>query len=87
MDTQGYEGFVLRGAAAFLASRPPLVLEFWPYGMNRSGSYPLLREALKPYSTFIDLDAPSVRRPISELDALREEIGPDGAWRDILLCE
>ena len=37
MDIQGYEVTALRGAQAVLASRIPLVMEFWPSGILASG--------------------------------------------------
>ncbi|MER2606591.1 MAG: FkbM family methyltransferase [Siculibacillus sp.] len=46
IDTQGHEGFVFAGGRGLLAASAPIVCEFWPYGMERSGGYPLLRETL-----------------------------------------
>ena len=39
MDVQGHEGHVLRGAEGILSgdSRPFVVVEFWPYGLERAG--------------------------------------------------
>ena len=39
MDIQGHEAKFLEGATAFFASHPkvPLAMEFWPYGIKRSG--------------------------------------------------
>ncbi len=39
MDIQGHEGKFLKGAARFFADHPrlPLMMEFWPYGLRRSG--------------------------------------------------
>lgn len=41
-DTQGSEYKILRGAARLLAAgwRPVLLLEFWPYGLSKSGDDP-----------------------------------------------
>ncbi len=36
-DIQGFEGYLLRGAAATLAHGAPVLSEFWPYGILRSG--------------------------------------------------
>ena len=47
IDTQGYEGEVFKGATKILAQRPPILFEFWPYGLNRSGGFPYLKEAVK----------------------------------------
>ena len=86
MDVQGYEGWALAGAVQTLAHTPPLVIEFWPYGMQRAESFDLLQLALAPYGYFIDLaDKHAVRRPLEELPALHREIGEDGAYSDLLL--
>lgn len=37
MDVQGHEGHVLAGASTLLDSSIPVVAEFWPYGLRRSG--------------------------------------------------
>lgn len=41
IDTQGYEGHVLAGAAGIMArppdARPVVVCELWPYGLERAG--------------------------------------------------
>ncbi len=37
VDIQGHEGFFLRGARVTLAAGAPVVSEFWPYGILRSG--------------------------------------------------
>lgn len=57
MDAQGFEGHILTGAKNALAGKPPLVLEFWPYAMNRAGSYEILKDAVLAagYSNFCDV--------------------------------
>lgn len=42
-DTQGSEARILRGAAQLLASgwRPLMIIEFWPFGLTRSGDDPM----------------------------------------------
>jgi len=47
IDTQGHEGHVLSGAPDLLASSTPFVAEFWPYGLERSGGWDLLRNILR----------------------------------------
>jgi FkbM family methyltransferase len=37
VDIQGHEGYFLSGARATLAEGAPVVSEFWPYGILRSG--------------------------------------------------
>ncbi len=46
MDVQGYEGFVLEGGMNTLSKKPPLVIEFWPYGLDKFNSYNLLKKNL-----------------------------------------
>lgn len=46
IDVQGYEGFVLEGARNTLKHNPPLVIEFWPYALERSGCTELLKEII-----------------------------------------
>jgi FkbM family methyltransferase len=71
MDTQGYEGYVLKGAAGLLAKQVPLVSEFWPYGMKRTGSFQDFRQAIAHYRGYIDLSAEQEGlQPIARLDAL-----------------
>lgn len=74
LDVQGFEGAALAGAPRAIAQRPPLVAEFWPYGMERAGTYPALREALKAYRRFRVLGRRGDWRPMTDLDLLRESI-------------
>lgn len=46
IDTQGHEGHVLACAKRMATMRCPVVLEFWPYGLERSGGYKMLRDAI-----------------------------------------
>jgi FkbM family methyltransferase len=86
MDVQGYEGWALAGAAQTLAQTPPLVIEFWPYGIQRAGSFDALQQALTPYGSFVDLADPTARRrSIDELTALYKEIGEGGNYTDLMV--
>jgi FkbM family methyltransferase len=85
MDVQGFEGHVLTGSREMLRGHPPLILEFWPGGLSRTGGFELLKASLAAYSSFIDLAAPRRVRTISELDLLADEIGPGTAQTDILV--
>jgi FkbM family methyltransferase len=44
MDVQGYEGFVMEGGMNTLSKKPPLVIEFWPYGLDKFNSYNLVKK-------------------------------------------
>lgn len=89
MDTQGFEGFVLQGAPQALRRRPPLVIEFWPYGMQRTGCYDALKQALLDagYAAFHDLGTRTGPVPLSAdtLDAVRRRLGDGGPFTDLLL--
>jgi FkbM family methyltransferase len=91
MDTQGYEGFVLRGGAALLAAGVPIVTEFWPYGMRRAGSYPLFREQLSTYRGFIDLNTADsgsepALQPMGDLDRLHDTLDVnERSYTDLLV--
>ena len=93
MDTQGFEGHVLQGANHLLEQGVPMVLEFWPYGLKRSGGYELLLESLdgSKYKYFIKLDANDTRKiPLSRvsLDVFCSELekGVDGFADILVLC-
>lgn len=85
MDLQGYEGIALQGASRLLERKPPMVMEFWPSGMRQAQSFELLKKALMVYSTYIDLNNPSVTHPISDLDKLYISFGAGEEFTDILL--
>ena len=55
MDTQGYEPIVLSGAKNLINSKTPLVLEFWPYALKRSGLWEKMFEHLKSFDYYVDL--------------------------------
>jgi FkbM family methyltransferase len=86
MDIQGYEGHALCGAKVMLAEKPPLILEFWPYGMMRAKSFSPLCHSIAHYRGFFDLNNPAhPLRPLDELNSLFDEIGPTGRFTDILV--
>ncbi len=67
MDTQGYEGLVLAGASAIIASGIPVVTEYWPYSLKRIGAFDSFVAAVGKFTAFIDLDVPDVIRPAATL--------------------
>lgn len=86
MDIQGYEGHALLGAERLIARKVPMVLEFWPYGMQRAGSFQHLIEQTSTYRGFVDLDSPGLDlRPMSALPELAGKLGEGGAHTDILV--
>jgi len=92
IDTQGYEGHVLQGAQRILqrpiGERPMIVLEFWPYGLDRVDGFSRLIEYLQEFGSLRDLratnwqTAPAIQA--SNLIALREELLSDAATGGLL---
>jgi FkbM family methyltransferase len=85
IDVQGYEGHVLRGAGALLASKTPICIEFWPYALQRAGSIEPLLESVAGYEVFYDLSQAGGPRPIHELRPFFDEIGYGEQQTDILI--
>jgi FkbM family methyltransferase len=74
IDVQGYEGFVLEGGMNILSKKPPLVIEFWPYGLDKFNSYNLLKKNLIKlnYTNCYNLNLKSYIKDLTEdkLDGL-----------------
>lgn len=75
MDTQGHEGHILEGGQASLGlEAPAVVLEFWPYGLNRAGGKTKYFEFLERAGAIYDInraDWPTTGRVgVAELMAL-----------------
>jgi FkbM family methyltransferase len=90
MDTQGFEGFVLAGAKEALRAKPPLVVEFWPYGWEQSGCFAAFKQAIfdSHYRWFYDLSKPGVRQKVSfdAFDRLYGQLGVESqAFTDLLI--
>lgn len=92
IDTQGHEGQVLAGANRLVAAKVPLVIEFWPYGLNRSGGYSKLRRQLSTYRQIIDMNSDHGPRlvDLEALDSLYEvliqrEKDNESHHRDLML--
>jgi FkbM family methyltransferase len=71
MDVQGFEGHVLAGASRALGARPVVVLELWPYALDRAGGRELLFDSLTGYDRFFDINDPGhgpyAHRDLAEL--------------------
>jgi FkbM family methyltransferase len=75
VDVQGFEGHVLTGARRVLECRPPLVVELWPYGLDRSGGRKAMFDGLARYDRIYDVGGPLPRLVLQQdLDALAESI-------------
>lgn len=58
MDTQGHEGHVLAGASRLLDSDVPVVIEYWPYALERAGGLGLLWDLVaQHYRRVVDVRA------------------------------
>jgi FkbM family methyltransferase len=56
IDVQGHEGHLLSGASTLLERRLPVVMEFWPYGLRRSGGLELVQDIVSQhYERIVDL--------------------------------
>lgn len=91
MDTQGYEGHILKGASLFLErSRGAIVTEFWPYGLERAGGgFKLFEIAIlnSGFRYLIDLNGltETVKLTPLNLERLRQEYSQGGRSTDLLI--
>ena len=86
MDAEAHEGHILAGASSLLEHGPPLVLEFNPAHLDRTGDRALLQRALEDsYTHFAAMHRERNRskgdfplRPLSELPTVAERfLGKD----------
>jgi FkbM family methyltransferase len=79
IDVQGHESQVLDGASAVFSSGSPIVLEFWPYGLERARGYRRLLDLLQGCPDLFDITtSPARRLRHAELDTLRQTLpGPE----------
>ena len=57
IDVQGNESKVLKGSSKLIKKKIPFVIEFWPYGINRSNNKENLSNELKKFKYFFDLNS------------------------------
>ena len=70
-DTQGYEGFVLRGAIRLIRAGVPFCIEFWPAGCRRTGCLAELLLAIETqFVGYVDLSDPA--RVVRDPSTIRE---------------
>ena len=89
MDVQGFEGYVLAGASDVLSKQVPICIEFWPYGLKRSGCYPQLKSALinngyKCFYNLHDIIISPILLTEESIDSLYNKIGESGDNVDLL---
>lgn len=91
VDVQGYEAGVLEGARGILERDVPVVIEFWPYGLRRSGGLDALCSLLeRSFTAFVDLREPGLdgrvaRHPIGRLHAFEADYRDGAEATDLLL--
>jgi len=69
IDTQGYEGFILDGGKDTLSAKATIVIEFWPYGLDKFNSYNLLKSSLikAEYKNCYDLNSKKYLKNLTEV--------------------
>ena len=91
LDVQGHEGHVLTGATSILRRSVPLVTEFWPSEMRRTGGLRAFTDVVSEhFGRMIDLrrtqdEGATVDAPASEIAAWVQRYGDEGAFTDLLL--
>lgn len=88
MDVQGHESHVLEGAPKTLQARMPVVAEFWPYGLARTGVSPerFTRLMQERFDIFYDLgDNVPVARPTTDIRRLYTKHEHFKSFTDLLL--
>jgi len=87
LDIQGHEGKFFEGASSTLARGVPVVSEFWPYGILRSGttrdSYMATVARLFTHVYVLSGDAVE-RQPVSAVDALFDTCAAPKAMREVV---
>ena len=87
MDVQGYEGIVLQGCPKIIAMKIPIILEVWPYGLNRVNSYDILIKMVKKYTYLYDLSEKNPKKRSSvEIEEIINNLGRNSTrYVDILI--
>lgn len=88
MDAQGHEAQVLAGAPDLLASAPPMVVEYWPYGLRRADGLDRLEQLVaEHFTTVVDTSCQGRARELeaADLPVLRDRYPTDGEHTNLLL--
>jgi FkbM family methyltransferase len=88
VDTQGFEAFVLAGAKKTLEAGPPVVMELWPYALQRSGGFDVLPRLINEnFAYYYDLAEGSSgrRQPAKDVGSLLERLRLSNGTTDLLL--
>ncbi len=57
IDTQGYEPVILSGSDNLIKSKTPIVVEFWPYALKRSGNWEKMMQTFSKFDFYLDLSS------------------------------
>jgi FkbM family methyltransferase len=90
VDIQGHEGYMFAGARDILRRGPPVVCEFWPFGIRRAGMTPgeycEIVTSIWPHF-WIERRGHFVEYPISIFATLFDEFGCDGEFGNVILAQ
>lgn len=91
MDVQGFEGFVFRGGEKIFKTNIPVATEIWPYGIRRAGmskeDFCNIVERTWPHYWMLRGQRHKkrfVKYPTSIFGTVFDELGPDGAYENVL---
>lgn len=89
IDIQGYEGYAFKGGEKLLRSGIPVVAEFWPYGIDRSGmTRQQFCELAAQYwdEYYVLRDERFIRSPIDDLPNLFDQVGYGHTYDNMILA-
>jgi FkbM family methyltransferase len=91
LDVQGHEGHVLSGGRNLLDARIPVLTEFWPSTMGRTGGLDLFRDLVRScFARIVDVrvveaEGHAEALPSSRIDELAERYADPATFTDLLL--
>ena len=86
LDVQGHEGFLLKGAKKLLKTKPMVVIEYWPKGIERANSkketFDFLKQCKEIYNIqYLDLQS---NIPFEAFEKTYDEYLSTGKAKDLL---
>ena len=76
IDAQGYEANILEGANNLIKSKATIVIEFWPYGLKRNGTWDKMFKFLEKFDYIVDLSCKNLKaEKISDVSLTNLGIG------------
>lgn len=87
IDVQGHEARLLAGGVRLIDSEVPVLIEYWPYGLNRYGDLEQLHDLIaRHYAVAIDLSTRQEYRGV-EISSLAEQYAQPSEYTDLLLLK